>query len=253
MFLDVIMENGSYKQLVPFELFTFLINKLHDLGSFSPDSAQLCLDFFTSLKLPNDPAFQYTNLMNACMICINALPVSAYDDQLQRIINCVNDSQVSLCQLLEMVCILQKSELSQVKFDFNPVFKHLFELLLEEIKQKHYTKCSGLLIACTLFVSYGFNFDSDVFAELWDILWNHTDQRFILNHLKEIQELVMIAPPSMYDKIIQGMLKDNRLQSVNPKCWMLIFRIWKAINDVYHFFELGNAIDSVQGYVETLE
>lgn len=251
LFMDVLMVKMRDKLFVPYEMYAFLINRMHDSNCLSSNIAQSCLDLFVDLELPNDPNFQYANLKNACMICLNALPASVYDDRIRRIIACVNRSRVTLCQLLEMVCLLEKSELFQSEIDFNPIFDSLFAMLLTELQQKNYVKCSGLLIVCTFFVSYGFNLNSDLFAELWDVLWNHSDQRFILNHLKEIQELLMIAPPLMYEKIVEGMLKDNRLETVDPKCWMLIFRIWKAVNDVYHFFELGNAIESVQGYVET--
>ena len=249
--MDVLLNNVNYKRFVPYELYVFLINRMNDLGCLFSSIAQLCLDLFAELEVPDDPDFQSTNLMNACMICINTLPASIYESRLKSILESIIAHQVHLCQLLEMVCILQKSGFFQGIFDFHPVFDHLFEMLLSELRQNHYAMCSGLLIAYTFFVSYGFNFNPDLFAELWNVLWNHSDQRFILNHLKEIQELVMLAPPAMYEKIMQGMLKDNRLDTLDPKCWLLVFRIWKAINDVYHFFELGNAIESLQGYVET--
>ena len=251
LFMDALMVKMGDKLFVPYEMYAFLINRMHDSNCLSSSVAQSCLDLFVDLELPKDPDFQYANLKNACMICLNALPASLYNSRMRTIIACVNESRVSLFQLLEMVCLLEKSEFLQSQFDFNPIFDHLLEMLLSELQKKHYAKCSGLLVVCTFFVSYNFTLNSDIFAELWDVLWNHSDQRFILNHLKEIQELLMIAPPSMYDTIMVGMLKDNRLETVNPKCWMLIFRIWKAVNDVYHFFELGNAIESVQGYVET--
>ena len=53
----------------------------------------------------------------------------------------------------------------------------------------------------------------------------------------------------MYEKMITVALSDNRLEKINSNCWNFVFRLWKAVNDVHHYFEYGLSIDSVNGFV----